>query len=113
MTVNEDIYLSKNKQIEGQLDFFSFIENLDNSSKEKTESEILTFSECELCWCRDCKHNEVNEAVPRDFGGEMKPCPACGFCIENDEPEICEIGSYKNGCKLRAMEEGISEDGNV
>ena len=44
------------------------------------------------------------------FAGEKKPCPSCSFCIENGKADICEIGSYKNGCKLRAEEEGIDLD---
>lgn len=98
--------MAKTWNIEGQLDFFALMNDDNNESLE----EIISFSECEKCWCRDCKHNESNEAVPRSFGGEMKPCPACSFCIDNDEPEICEIGSYKNGCKLRAEEEGLGPE---
>ncbi|MCQ2081471.1 MAG: hypothetical protein MJZ11_07415 [Lachnospiraceae bacterium] len=91
----------KTKQIEGQLDFFDML------MADLPLSEMDQFLECELCWCKTCKHNSKNEGEPRDFGGELKPCPACEFCIENDEPEVCEIGSYKNGCKLRAEEEGL------
>ena len=93
--------MAKNKQIEGQLDFFDLL------TAALPKSDNAHFFECEICWCRDCKHNSKNEAVPRDFNGEKKPCPACEFCIENKEPEICKIGSYKDGCKLRAEEEGI------
>lgn len=101
--------MAKSKQIEGQLDFFALLEG-ENLDKKLSLREVNPFIECELCWCRDCKHNSNNEGEPRDFGGEMKACPACELCIENDEPEICEIGSYKNGCKLRAEEEGIGTD---
>ncbi len=94
----------KSKQIEGQLDFFAL---LNNNDSESAFSDVAPFIECELCWCKDCKHNENNEGIPRDFGGEEKACPACSFCVENDEPEICEIGSAKNGCRLRASEEGL------
>lgn len=89
------------RQIDGQLDFFDLL------VEDLPISDLSHFLECELCWCKDCKHNSENEGEPRDFGGEMKPCPACEFCVENDEPEICQIGSSKNGCKLRAEEEGI------
>ena len=37
----------------------------------------------------------------------MMPCPACDGCIEEDSATICEIGSAKEGCKFRAIEEGI------
>ena len=94
--------MSKRSQIDGQLDFFDML------TGDIPLSEMNEFPECEECWCKDCKHNTKNEAEPRDFGGEMKPCPACKFCIDSDEPEICIIGSYKEGCKVRALEEGIN-----
>lgn len=87
--------------IEGQLDFFDML------AGDIPNDEMLQFAECSSCWCRDCRHNSLGEAVPRDFMGEFKPCPACQLCIDNDEPDICEIGSYNNGCKVRAKEEGI------
>lgn len=102
----------KNLQIEGQLDFFEIL-MADTEDTPIAMDEIMQFAECVNCWCRDCRHNEENEGEPRDFGGEKKPCPACRFCIENDEPEICEIGSYKNGCKVRAKEEGLAPDEEV
>ena len=105
--------MSKNKQVEGQLDFFallSFEEGEKESSKLNSISELAPFEECNSCWCRDCRHNEQNEAVPREFAGQMRACPSCNLCIENDEPDICVIGSYKNGCKLRAEEEGFGPD---
>lgn len=92
------------KQIEGQLDF------LDLLSETHFLENLPQFIECDSCWCYDCKHNENNEAEPRDFGGEKKPCPSCKFCVEQKKPEICQIGSYKNGCKLRAKEEGFGVD---
>lgn len=92
------------KQIEGQLDF------LDLLSETHFLKNLPQFIECDSCWCYDCKHNENNEAEPRDFGGEKKPCPSCKFCVEQKKPEICQIGSYKNGCKLRAKEEGFGVD---
>lgn len=88
------------KQIEGQIDFFDL---LDTDFLE----ELPQFVECNNCWCYDCRHNKNNEAVPRDFAGKKKPCPSCDFCTKGGIAEICEIGSYKNGCKLRAEEEGI------
>ena len=104
--------MSKSKQIEGQLDFFALLNSDEDegSISKNSMDEVFSFSECSKCWCRDCKHNELNEGVLRDFGGEKKPCPACNFCIDNDEPEICVIGSSKNGCKLRAEEEGIGPE---
>lgn len=121
------------KQIEGQLDFFELLEECrflsdmddsfsedefmeDGSVEENHESNVeihekintdILFKECDLCWCKDCRHNEKNEGIERDFGGIKKPCFPCSFCIENKNPEICEIGSAKNGCKLRAEEENI------
>ncbi len=89
------------KQIDGQLSFSDLLE------ETGFISEYPQFKECINCWCYDCRHNENNEAVKRDFAGIMKPCPACGFCLEQKNAEICEIGSYKNGCKVRAEEEGI------
>ena len=92
------------KQIDGQMNFFDFI------TETKFFDEFPQFIECNDCWCYDCKHNEKNEAIPRDFTGEKKPCPACRFCMDQKKAEKCEIGSYKNGCRLRAVEEGISPE---
>lgn len=91
-------------EIDGQLDFFDLL------YAAAPISELSQFAECDSCWCKDCKHNSMNEGEERDFGGVSKPCPACEICIDNDEPEICEIGSSKNGCKLRAKEEGLIEE---
>ncbi|MCR4788842.1 MAG: hypothetical protein K5888_09655 [Lachnospiraceae bacterium] len=105
--------MAKTKQIEGQLDFFtmlSFEEDEENKTTESSVNDIPPFEECSKCWCRDCRHNEYNEGVPREFAGEQKACPSCSFCMENDEPEICIIGSYKNGCRLRAEEEGFGPE---
>ncbi len=85
------------KQIEGQISLFDFI------------SESVSFyEECANCWCSTCRHNAKKDAIPRDFAGEKKPCPSCDFCMSQGKAEICEIGSYDNGCKLRAEEEGIA-----
>ncbi len=69
-------------------------------------AEIL-FKQCKKCWCFDCKHNSRNEGVPRDICGTQMPCPACESCISEDQATICEIGNAKEGCRLRAQEEGI------
>ena len=37
----------------------------------------------------------------------MMACPACETCLEQGYGEICEIGSAKEGCKTRAIEEGL------
>ena len=91
------------KQIEGQISFLDLLE----------ESQFITeypqFMECENCWCYDCRYNANNEAVHRDFAGEMKPCPSCDFCLTSGSADVCEIGSYQNGCKVRALDEGIEE----
>lgn len=109
------------KQLEGQLSLFDYIsedekknsgydkQSGSGKNKKTTESNNLIsfYQECTLCWCSTCRHNEKGQAVPRDFAGEKKPCPSCDFCIKQKKAEICEIGSYENGCKLRAEEEGI------
>ena len=73
---------------------------------KKGSGEIL-FKQCKKCWCFDCKHNSRNEGVARDICGTMMPCPACESCIAEDQATICEIENAKEGCKLRAQEEGI------
>lgn len=93
------------KQIEGQYGLFDFTET--ESFIAENADKSAAFKECAKCWCMDCCHNERNEAIPRNFAGEAKPCPACKFCIEKGKADICEIGSYDNGCKLRASEDGI------
>ncbi len=65
------------------------------------------FKQCKKCWCFDCKHNSRNEGVPRDLCGNMMPCPACKGCIDEDMATVCEIGNAKEGCRLRATEEGL------
>ncbi|MCR4678250.1 MAG: hypothetical protein K5679_05800 [Lachnospiraceae bacterium] len=72
-----------------------------NGSKE------ILFKQCKKCWCFDCKHNSRNEGIARDLCGTMMPCPACETCIAEEQATICEIGNAKEGCKLRAQEEGI------
>lgn len=101
----------KSYEIEGQLDFFDLLFSEDKT-KEKTikARDASQFVECENCWCRDCKHNSMNEGEPRDLCGEMKACPACEICAKNDNPEICKIGSAKEGCSLRAREEGMIQE---
>ena len=74
--------------------------------KAEGPKDIL-FKQCKKCWCFDCKHNSRNEGVARDICGTMMPCPACESCISEDQATICEIGNAKEGCKLRAQEEGI------
>lgn len=108
------------KQINGQISLFDYIssedknntDNIDDmlsdsSDYDGLETVITLYEECMNCWCSTCRHNTRGKAVPRDFAGEKKPCPSCDFCIDQEKAEICEIGSYDNGCKLRAEEEGI------
>lgn len=83
---------------------------VEKKPKKKTSEEKL-FKACDRCWCYDCKHNARNEGVPRDICGMMMACPACKGCEEEDCPTICEIGNAKEGCRTRAMEEGISIEG--
>lgn len=114
------------KQIDGQISLFDYIAEEEQKLKEKHKvsakrtrqgeeqkaslSSISLFEQCVICWCSDCKHNEKLDAVPRDFSGVKKACPSCFFCLQDKKAEVCEIGSYDNGCKLRASEEGITED---
>ena len=117
------------KQIEGQISLFDYMaeeektqqaaanQNNQKFPRQKKEqkkgektalSSVSYFKQCNNCWCSDCKHNEKLDAVPRDFSGIKKACPSCDFCLQSKKAEICEIGSYDNGCKLRASEEGIT-----
>lgn len=112
------------KQIDGQLNLFDYIPDktdnhlIEDQKNKRVENQIIEqkntnkkviklFKECTDCWCSDCKHNEKLDGVVRDFAGKQSPCPACLFCIKENKAEICEINSYENGCKLRALEEGI------
>lgn len=74
----------------------------------KQKAGEYLFKQCKRCWCFDCKHNSRNEGVVRDMCGVMMACPACDGCISDDSATICEIGNAKEGCKLRASEEGIT-----
>lgn len=99
------------KQIDGQINLFEYISEEEKSSNveivQNQDILISYYKECSSCWCSTCSHNGKGKAVPRDFAGEQKPCPSCDYCISQKKAEICEIGSYENGCKLRAEEEGI------
>lgn len=75
--------------------------------KKASEGRKQLFKDCSHCWCHDCKHNLYNEAVPRELAGRMIPCPACKTCEEEGSASLCEIGNAKEGCRLRALEEGI------
>lgn len=75
-------------------------------SKAKADKELL-FKQCKRCWCYDCKHNSRNEAIPREMCGAMIPCPACNSCVIEEMATVCEIGNAEEGCKFRAIEEGI------
>ena len=122
------------KQIDGQISLFDYIAEEEKDPKEKPQnnqraeqqkkdtiqnkeqkkgqksalSSVSFFRQCQKCWCSDCQHNEKLDAVPRDFSGVKKACPSCTFCLQDKKAEVCEIGSYDNGCKLRASEEGIA-----
>ncbi len=109
------------KMIEGQMNLFDLFGNMQETENEKdiqteqvkkkeTHSTKAKFAECGQCWCRDCKHNAVNEGVPRDICGNMQACPACEMCLRLGVAEICIIGSAKEGCSVRAAEEGILEE---
>lgn len=89
--------MGKKKQIEGQLNLFETV------SEEKQSDRL--FNACSDCWCFDCRHNDRNEAVPREMCGQMMACPACEGCIQAGKAEICIIGSGKKGCRVRAAEE--------
>ena len=75
-------------------------------AKENVSSEML-FKQCKKCWCFDCKHNSRNEGVPREMCGLTIPCPACDGCVMEEQATVCEIGNAKEGCRFRAIEEGI------
>lgn len=83
---------------------------VDNKATDNSETEVKPlFEACSKCWCRDCKHNSRNEGVPRDICGTMMACPCCDGCVAEDNPTVCEIGNATEGCKTRAIEEGILE----
>lgn len=82
----------------------SLVEHKEESTADNKE---VLFKQCKKCWCFDCKHNSRNQGVLREMCGKMIPCPACDGCISEDMATICEIGNAKEGCRLRAMEEGI------
>ena len=67
----------------------------------------LLFTDCERCWCHDCKHNSRLKGVPREMCGRMMPCPSCDDCVAENHASICEIGNAKEGCMTRAIEEGL------
>ncbi|HKM33741.1 MAG TPA: hypothetical protein VJY54_03255 [Lachnospiraceae bacterium] len=90
------------KMIEGQLSLFDLFD-------ANTETTPKSFSVCSECWCRDCRHNAANEGVPRELCGSKQACPACDMCVSSGDPQICIIGSAKEGCSVRAAEEGIEE----
>lgn len=102
------------KQIEGQLNLFDYVSDREILQEKSISKDFISiYKECSDCWCSDCKHNEKLEAIPRNFAGNKKPCPACSFCIKEKHAEICEIGSFENGCKLRAIEEGIYKENEM
>ncbi len=78
-----------------------------NTEPENENVQELLFKQCKKCWCFDCKHNSRNGGVPREICGTMMACPACNDCISEDMATICEIGNAKEGCRTRALEEGI------
>ncbi|MBP5599473.1 MAG: hypothetical protein J6X48_04250, partial [Lachnospiraceae bacterium] len=80
-----------------------------SKSGNKGNGEQL-FKQCTKCWCFDCKHNARNEGVPREMCGVSMPCPACKSCEAEDFATICEIGNAKEGCKFRAIEEGLFQE---
>ena len=89
------------KQMKGQISLFDYMSEDDNkiddivdhvvTEDKNTDLDfgdsgvISLYQEFTECWCSTCRHNAKGKAVSRD----------------------CEIGSYENGCKLRAKEEGI------
>ena len=102
------------KQVDGQISLFDYIAQEEQKTKKEQKkgqrpapSSVSFFIQCDNCWCSDCRHNEKLDAEPRDFSGVKKACPSCDFCLQDKKAEICEIGSYDNGCKLRALEEGV------
>lgn len=114
--------MAKDKKIiEGQMNLFDLFGSMQeadvvekdvckNHIEKEKRSHAGQFTECNRCWCRDCRHNSVNEGVPRDICGSMQACPACDMCLQAGVAEICVIGSAKEGCSVRAAEEGILEE---
>lgn len=102
---------SDNDLEKGQYDLEQQWQSSDSFNKEPDISFVLvegkTFVKCKECWCFDCKHNALNEAVPRTICEMEMPCPACNACMKAGEAQICTIGSADEGCSLRAAEEGI------
>lgn len=84
----------------------SDVKKEEEPESNKSQTDFL-FGKCSKCWCYDCKHNSRNEGKPRDMCGVMMPCPACDSCVSEGFAEVCEIGSAKEGCMTRALEEGI------
>lgn len=98
--------------IEGQMNLFEFSTAANEPDKVREQAAVCLaeaggFPGCADCWCRDCKHNEANDGVPREFGGQSLPCPACRLCVEQGEADICMIGSAEEGCSVRAHEDGV------
>lgn len=113
--------MSKNARVmEGQMSLFdmpgaAFGQEQKQPFEEAAgggETAAAGFAECLSCWCRDCRHNAVNEAVPRQMCGREMACPACDGCVAKQKPDICIIGSAEEGCRVRALEEGIG-DGQI
>ena len=77
--------------------------------KAPAVSKTALWPECKKCWCHDCKHNSRGEGVPREMCGAMIACPSCDLCVNEDKATICEIGNATEGCKLRAIEDGLVE----
>ena len=85
------------------------VEKPETVEKPQIVKDVL-FKQCKKCWCYDCRHNARNEGVPREICGTQMACPACNDCINEDMATICEIGNAREGCRTRALEEGIADD---
>ena len=84
----------------------------------------MTGNTMDNCWKKNSFLGRFNEAGPildkrdRLIGEVVKNLKNNDFEVlavrkispENGKADICEIDSYKNGCKLRAEEEGIKPD---
>lgn len=92
---------------------FEHIEKHQNEEAPECAKRVELYKGCKRCWCADCKHNEKLEGVPRDFGGMTMACTPCADCEKESSANICPIGDYKEGCKLRAKEEGLYKEDSI
>lgn len=111
--------MGRRHDIEGQLSLFDLpIANTEAQEEapvadkkkklaDTKKAEAGKFPECAHCWCYTCEHSTVGGGVPRAFVDGERPCPSCEFCVKDGSPDVCVIGSAKEGCSFRAAKEGM------